>query len=135
MAASERRESRLRQALRLEPERDVLEDREPRKDRKALEHHGDAVRRTRDRLAQIGAAPGARMRQAGDQPQQRGLARSGAPQQTDDLAFIHARLTPRAPAAHRRRTSERSCGRRWTSSNAVVFMDSSRQASRNLRSA
>ena len=43
MAASERRRiSSLRQALRFESERDVLEHREPGKDREALEHHGDA---------------------------------------------------------------------------------------------
>ena len=48
---------RLGQAQGLEPDLDVLEHRQPGKQREALEHHGDAGRGADDRLAEIADGP------------------------------------------------------------------------------
>ena len=47
----------LRQAERLEAELHVFQHREPGKQRKTLKHHGDARRRSKHRLTQIGDEP------------------------------------------------------------------------------
>ena len=73
-------------AERLQPEFDVLQHRQPGKQREGLEHHGDAVRRSLDGLAAAFGVARGRRDQAGDDAQQRRLARSGAAEQADDLA-------------------------------------------------
>ena len=78
---------RLRKAERFEAELDVFQHRQPGKQREGLKHHGDARRRRVHRLAEIGDGAGRRLRQAGDQAQQRRLARSGAAEQADDLSL------------------------------------------------
>ena len=79
-------------AERLQSEFDVLQNRQPGKQRKRLEHHGDAVRRSRDGLAAaFGVARGCRD-QAGDDAQQRRLARAGAAEQADDLAGMQRQI-------------------------------------------
>ena len=83
---------RFGQAKRLEPELHVLQHRQPRKQREALEHHGDAGRRPGDRMAAVIHLAGNRLRQARDQSQQRRLARSGAAEQTDDFAFLQRQI-------------------------------------------
>src|ERR1700693_6419407 len=64
----------LRLALRLEPERDILEHRQPRKQREALEHHGDAGRPAPDRATTEGPRTGAWLGKAGGQAQKRRFA-------------------------------------------------------------
>ena len=85
---------RARQILRLQAERDVLEHREPGKQREALKHHRDTARRPGQRLPEVAHLPGARLRKARDQAQQRRFARSGAAQQSHDLPLaqleVHA---------------------------------------------
>ena len=84
-----------RQVLRLESERDVLEHREPGKQREALEHHRDSARGPRHGLARdIATLPGARLGETRDQAQQRRLAGARAPEQAHDLPLaeleVHA---------------------------------------------
>ncbi len=85
---------RSRHSLRLEAERNVLEHGQPRKQSEALKYHGDAGRRAGNRLAQVAQVTRGRLRQSGNQPQQRRLARTGSPKQPHDLALsqleIHA---------------------------------------------
>src|SRR5580704_312729 len=75
----------LGDALRFEPELHVLEHREPREQRKTLEHHGDAGGGADYRMAEIVDDAAARQVEAGDLPQQRRLARSRAAEQPHDL--------------------------------------------------
>jgi hypothetical protein len=77
----------LRQAECFETELHVLQHRQPGKQGKALEHHGDARRRPIHRLAQIGDRAVRRLREASNQPQQRRFAGAGAAEQADDLAL------------------------------------------------
>ena len=83
---------RLRQAERFEAELHVFQNRQPGKQRKTLEYHGDAVGRLVHRLAEIGDGAGRRLRQPGDQPQQSRFARTGAAEETDDLTFVEREL-------------------------------------------
>ena len=70
----------------LEAEFDVLQHRQPWKQRERLKHHGDAVGRTVDHFAAAsGVARGGRD-QARDDSQQGRFARSGAAEQAHDLA-------------------------------------------------
>ena len=71
---------------RLQSELDVLQHRQPGKQREGLEHHGDAVRRTDDGLAAAFRVARGRRDQAGDDAQQRRFAGAGAAEQADDLA-------------------------------------------------
>ncbi len=75
-----------RHAERLQPGLDVLQHREPGKEREGLEDHGHARRRPPQRPALPGHRAFGRRDQAGHDAQQRGLARTGAAQQPDDLA-------------------------------------------------
>jgi hypothetical protein len=85
---------RPRQVLRFQAERHVLEHGEPGKQREALEHHRDAARRSDDRVPEILHLARARLRETGDQAQERRLARSRAAEQPHDLSFaqleVHA---------------------------------------------
>ena len=77
----------------LEPEGDVALHRQVREERVVLEDHPDPPplrRHERRRARQLGPADGDRAGvgalEAGDQPQQRGLAAAGRPQHRDQLA-------------------------------------------------
>src|SRR5580700_307740 len=61
---------------RLEPDLHVLEHREPREEREALEHHGDAGRGTCDRVTEVAHHPARGLVETGDHAQQRRLARA-----------------------------------------------------------
>ncbi len=81
-----------RQALRLEPQRHVLEHREPGKDREALEHHRNALRGAVDGRASKRQPAGTRLIEPRDEPQQRGLARPRTAEQADDLPLVHREI-------------------------------------------
>ncbi len=71
---------------------DVLQHGQPGKQSECLEHHGHAFRRAAQRVAVVEHFAGGRLNQAGDNPQQRRLARTGAPQQTDDFTFMQVQI-------------------------------------------
>ena len=77
---------------RLQTQFDVLQNRQPRKQRERLEHHGDAVRRTHDGLAAAFRGAGGRGDQAGDNAQQRRLAGSGPAEQADNFAGMNHQI-------------------------------------------
>ena len=79
-------------AERLETGFHVLQHGEPREQREGLEHHRNAFGRTVQRLAEIGHLAAGRLDQAGDDPQQRRLARAGTAEQPDDLAFAQRQV-------------------------------------------
>ncbi len=79
-------------AERFQPGFHVLQHGQPREQREGLEHHRDAFGRTAQRLAEIGHFTAGRLDQAGDDPQQRGLARARTAEQPDDLAFAQRQV-------------------------------------------
>ncbi len=81
-----------RHALRLEAELDIAEHGEPREQGEALEHHGDAVRRAVHVLPAIEHLPAARLDEAGEDAQERRLARARLAEHRDDLAFLEAEI-------------------------------------------
>ena len=81
----------LQDALRLQPERDIVPDRSPWKQRRVLKHHDarrDAVPLMR--IAVLAQRAGARRLQPRDQPQQGRLAAAGWAEQRDELAGLDA---------------------------------------------
>ena len=127
---------RPRHALRLQPQRHVFKHGEPRKQRKALEHHGNAGRRTRNRFAEVLQIPGAGLGESRDQPQQRRLSRAGSAQ-------AGRRFVPRAapdsfpatPTAPRRPVSETPCEHQCIAAAEKWYSCRTLQVSRYLRSA
>ncbi len=77
---------RLQDALRLQPERDIVPDRAPGKQRRILEHDDARRMRTGDAGIVFPQRPGARLLQPRDQPQQGRLAAAGRTEQRDELA-------------------------------------------------
>ena len=77
---------RLRHAESLQAELHVLQHRQPREQREALEHHGDARGRAGHRMAEIIHHARGGLVESGDRAQQRRFAGTGAPQQPHDLA-------------------------------------------------
>ncbi len=77
---------RLRHLARAQADFDVGEHGEPGEQRKALEHHGQAIDRTRDGRVVVGHRALRRQRQPGNDAQQGGLAAAGTAEQADDLA-------------------------------------------------
>src|SRR5205807_8804835 len=75
-----------RDALRLEPDLDVLQHGEPGKQRKALEHHGDVAGRPVDAAARNGDVAAGRRHQAGNDAQEGRFPAARAAEQGDDLA-------------------------------------------------
>src|SRR5262249_9526265 len=72
---------------RLQPELHVLKYGQPGKQRKALEHHGDAAGTALDRLPHVFEFAALRVGEARDQAEQRRLARAGTAEQTHDLTL------------------------------------------------
>src|SRR6266478_3023744 len=70
---------------RLPPQFDVLQHRQPGKQREGLKHHGNAVRRPDDGLAAAFGIARGRRDQSGDDTEQRRLARAGTAEQADDF--------------------------------------------------
>ena len=85
----------LRGLAQLQRIRDVLRDRHVRKQRERLEHHAEVAlvrRQPRDVAAgEMDAARGRRF-EAGDHPQQGGLAAAGRPEKAHQLAVGHAQI-------------------------------------------
>jgi hypothetical protein len=77
----------FRQPQRLQSELDVFQHGEPRKKCEALEHHGNAGRRSIDAAAVIHDRASAWLCQACNQAQQRGFSRARASEQAHDLSF------------------------------------------------
>jgi hypothetical protein len=77
---------RLEDALRLQPERDIVPHRSPRIERRVLEHHDPRRPWPRDRDAVLAQRAGARPLEARHQPQQRGLAAARGAEQRHELA-------------------------------------------------
>src|SRR5215467_815388 len=77
----------LRQAECFESKLDVLEHRQPRKQRKALEDHGNAGRAALNPAAQVSDRAGDRSRETSNQTKEGGLSRPRAPEQANDLPF------------------------------------------------
>src|SRR5262249_7447606 len=71
-----------------ETERDVVLDRQPRKQRRLLEHHAAIRPRSLDGLAIDENPPGGRRFEAGDEVQERGLAAAAGADQRDDLLLL-----------------------------------------------
>ena len=71
---------------RLQTKLDVLKNRQPWEQRERLKHHGNAVRRPLDGLATAFCIARGWRDEAGDDAQQRRLARSGPAEQADDFA-------------------------------------------------
>ncbi len=90
-----------RNALRPEADFDIVEHGEPGEQREALEHHRHAFCRAVDRLAGDRDLPRGRVRQPGDDAQQRRLAAAGTAEQPDDFA---------RPEAHRNVLQHRRAG-------------------------
>ena len=77
--------------------RDVVERRHVRKEREVLERHSDAARLGRlvgDVAAAEQNTPLVGLLDAGDKPQQHGLARSRRPENRDDLAILGRKRNP-----------------------------------------
>ncbi|MEJ0041406.1 MAG: hypothetical protein WDM81_04020 [Rhizomicrobium sp.] len=81
-----------RQAQGFEAELHVLQHGQPGEQREALEHHGDAVRRPVDRMAEIGQRAALRLGEARDEPQEGRFSRAGAAEQPHDLALLERQL-------------------------------------------